>query len=138
MEHKVQANWQGEMQFMADAPGGIVHLDAAEEFGGKNKGNRSKSLMLVALAGCTGMDVVSLIRKMRLNVDGFTVEVTAQLSEEHPKMYTQTHVSYSFSGTELDQEKLEKAVDLSFDTYCGVIAMFKTFSTVTKEIRYNS
>lgn len=136
MEHLVKASWKGEMQFEADAPGGIVKLDAAEDVGGKGKGNRAKPLMLTALAGCTGMDIASLVQKMRLDIQGIFIDVAGELTEEHPKYYHKTHIIYRFTGKNLDHEKLEKAVNLSFDKYCGVIAMFKHFSTVTKEIVY--
>lgn len=135
-QHQVTANWKGDMYFEANAPGGMVKLDAAEEAGGKGKGNRSKPLMLAALAGCTGMDIASLIAKMRIEVEALSIEVTGDLTEEHPKTYYQTHIIYHFKGGAIDREKAEKAVNLSFDKYCGVIAMFKTFSRVTKEIRY--
>lgn len=136
MNHQVTTKWQGDMHFIADGPGGTIKLDAAEEAGGQGKGNRSKPLMLISLAGCTGMDVALMIKKMRLEVDDFAIDVSGELTEEHPKMYHSTHIIYTFSGANLDQEKLEKAVNLSFDKYCGVIAMFKKFSAVTKEVRF--
>lgn len=135
-QHQVKSNWKGDMHFIADAPGGQVNLDAAEDVGGKGMGNRSKPLMLVSLAGCTGMDVASLIKKMRIDVEDFSIEVAGTLSEEHPKKYIKTHIIYRFKTKNPDKEKIEKAVDLSFDKYCGVIAMFKSFSEVTKEVVY--
>jgi putative redox protein len=137
MKHTVNANWKEGMHFTATAPGGELNLDAAEDVGGKGKGNRSKPLMLAALAGCTGMDVASLIKKMHLEVDDVSINVTAELSEDHPKTYITTHIEYNFTGSNLNEDKLKKSVDLSFDKYCGVIAMFKTFSKVTKEINFN-
>ncbi len=136
MKHIVKSEWQGDMHFKADAPGGEVLLDAAESVGGQGKGNRSKPLMLVSLAGCTGMDVSSLIKKMRIDVEDFNIEVSAELTEEHPKHYKSTHIIYNFFGNDLNEAKLEKAVNLSFDRYCGVIEMFKQFSEVTKEINF--
>ena len=136
MKHTVTANWKEGMHFTASAPGGDVKLDAAEEVGGEGKGNRSKPLMLVSLAGCTGMDVASLVKKMHLEVDDISIEVKGELSEDHPKMYVTTHVQYNFKGSNLNVDKLKKCVDLSFDKYCGVIAMFKSFSKVTKEINF--
>ncbi|MBI3133343.1 MAG: OsmC family protein [Bacteroidetes bacterium] len=136
-QHQVVANWKGNMYFEADAPGGMVKLDAAEDVGGQNKGNRSKPLMLVSLAGCTGMDIALLVQKMRIEVAGISIEVTGYLTDEHPKIYNRVHVLYTFKGDNVDREKTEKAVNLSFDKYCGVIAMFKSFAQVTKEIRYS-
>lgn len=135
-QHIVKASWKEGVHFEADAPGGILNMDGAEEIGGKGKGYRPKALMLSAMAGCTGIDVASLIEKMRIRIDGFSVDVSAELTDEHPKIYKKTHIVFTFKSANPDKEKIEKAVNLSFDKYCGVIAMFKSFSTVTKEIRY--
>jgi putative redox protein len=137
MNHHISTKWQGDMHFIADAPGGKINLDAAEDVGGQGKGNRAKPLMLTAIAGCTGMDVALMIKKMRLEVEDFSIDVTGELTEEHPKTYHSVHILYSFKGKNLDEAKLEKAVNLSFDKYCGVIEMFKKFAAVTKEIRFN-
>ncbi len=137
MSDTVKAKWQGNMHFISESNEGVVNLDASEEFGGTDSGLRSKSLMLTSLAGCTGMDLGSLIKKMRIAVDGITIVVTAELTDEHPKIYKSTHISYHFSGNDLDQAKLTKAVNLSVDRYCGVIAMFRAFSEVTTEINFN-
>lgn len=134
---KVEARWKKEgMQFDAIAPGGEFSIDAAEDFGGQNKGNRPKALMLTSLAGCTGIDLLSLLRKMRQEVEDIWIEVEAELTEEHPKIYHKTHIIYNFKG-DLDKDKVEKAVNLSYNTYCGVIEMFKSFSDVTFEIKYH-
>ncbi|MBK6952894.1 MAG: OsmC family protein [Crocinitomicaceae bacterium] len=137
-QHIVKATWKEGVHFEADAPGGILNMDGAEEIGGKGKGYRPKALMLSAMAGCTGIDVAMLIEKMRVQIDGFSIDVEAELTDEHPKIYKNTHIVFTFKSANPDKEKLEKAVNLSFDKYCGVIAMFKSFSTVTKEIRYVS
>lgn len=134
--HEVQAEWQDGMHFLANPPGGEISIDAKEEFGGQGKGNRAKPLMLTSLAGCTGIDVMSIVNKMRLKIDRLNIEVKGQLTDDHPKVYKTTHVIYNFYGKDLDHEKLEKAVELSFNKYCGVITMFKSFSEVTKEINF--
>lgn len=136
MDHIVKAKWQQDMHYKVDAPGGELSIDAAEDFGGTGKGNRAKPLMLASLAGCTGIDILSLVKKMRIDIDDLSIEVSAVLAEEHPKIYTSTHIVYNFHGKNLDEEKIIKAVQLSFDKYCGVIAMFKSFSTVTKAINF--
>jgi len=137
MSDTVKAMWQGNMHFISESNEGQVNLDASEDFGGENKGLRSKSLMLTSLAGCTGMDLGSLFKKMRIAVDGITIEVTAELTDEHPKIYKSTHIVYTFDGDNLDHDKIAKAVKLSLDKYCGVIAMFRSFSEVTHEIVLN-
>jgi len=134
----IKAVWKEGMQFEADAPGGKIKLDAADDFGGLGKGNRSKPLMLVALAGCTGIDVVSILNKMQVPTGGFSLEVEAEPSDEHPKIYKKTHIVYRFKSDEKHREKIERAVDLSFNKYCGVVAMFKAFSVVTKEIVFEA
>jgi len=137
MSNTVKATWQGNMHFTAETKEGVINLDASEEFGGTDQGLRSKSLMLTSLAGCTGMDLGSLIKKMRIEVDGITIVVTAKLTDQHPKIYQSTHIAYHFTGIDLDREKLTKAVNISVDRYCGVIAMFRAFSEVTIEINFD-
>jgi putative redox protein len=137
MSHKISATWKEALQFTAKTPDGIIPLDGPTETGGQEKGHRSKQLMLVALAGCTGMDVALMIRKMKLDVDDFSIDVTGELTDKDPKTYHTVLVVYNFKGPNLDKEKLEKAVNLSFDKYCGVIEMFKTFATVNKEVRFS-
>lgn len=135
-QHIVKASWKEGVHFEAETPGGIINMDGADEIGGKGKGYRPKALMLSAMAGCTGIDVSMLIEKMRVQIDGFSIDVSAELTNEHPKIYQNTHIIFTFKSANPDKEKIEKAVNLSFDKYCGVIAMFKSFSNVTKEIRY--
>ena len=84
------------MAFEADVNGHKIMLDSSEAGGGENRGPRPKPLMLAALAGCTGMDVVSLLKKMRVEVEVFNVVVEGDLSVEHPKQYTQMHIIYEF------------------------------------------
>lgn len=132
---KIFIDWQGEMAFEADVNGHKVMLDAAPEAGGTDKGPRPKPLMLVALAGCTGMDVVSILKKMRVEPDGLRVWVEAEQTEEHPKHYTSMKIIYEFRGANLPLDKLEKAISLSEEKYCGVNAVYKKVMPVTTEIR---
>ena len=136
MENKIVAKWQEQLHFEATMPGGTIHLDGEADFGGQNLGVRSKALMLTSLAGCTGMDVASLLKKMRAIPDGFSVEVVGELTDVHPKYYHKVHVTYKFYGKDLKKEKIEKSVNLSLDRYCGVSAMFRKFAKLTHEIQY--
>ncbi|PID69404.1 MAG: osmotically inducible protein OsmC [Flavobacteriales bacterium] len=136
MIHTVKTKWIDNMQFESENPGGNLFIDAAEEFGGNNQGYSPKALMLSALAGCSGLDVVSLLRKMRVEVEKFSIDVEAHLTKEHPKYYDQVHLIYNFHGKGLKQDKIEKAVKMSKDKYCGVMEMFKKFAKVTAEIKY--
>lgn len=132
---QIYIDWQGEMAFEADVNGHKIMLDAAPESGGANAGPRPKPLMLVALAGCTGMDIVSILKKMRVEFDGLRVWVEAEQTEEHPKHYSSMKIIYEFKGNDLPMDKLEKAVNLSEERYCGVNAVYKKAMTVTTEIR---
>lgn len=112
-----------------------VMMDADKEFGGENLGPRPKELLLASVSGCTGMDVVAILKKMQVELESFNMEVEADMTEEHPKHYTKMHLIYEFKGKNLEREKLEKAVTLSQDKYCGVSFMFKKFLEFTYEIR---
>jgi len=133
----IHADWQNGMMFETEINGHKLILDAAEAGGGTNKGPRPKALMLVALAGCTGMDVVSILQKMRVEVKKFRVWIEAQQTEEHPKHYAEIKIIYEFTGKDLPMDKLEKAVSLSDERYCGVSAVYKKAMKVTNEIRVN-
>lgn len=130
----VNVNWSGGMAFDAEVNGFNLKIDAGEAVGGKNGGPRPKPLILVALGGCTGMDVISILKKMRVEPDYFNVEVSGEMTEEHPKYYNKLHIRYVFKGENLPMEKLEKAVNLSQDRYCGVSEMLGKAATITHEI----
>ncbi|OFX81837.1 MAG: osmotically inducible protein C [Bacteroidetes bacterium GWE2_29_8] len=134
MKHNVKADWKGLMQFNANVNGHELIMDANEASGGQDKGVRPKELMLTALAGCTGMDVISILKKMRVDLDRFNVNVEGELTEEHPKHYTKIHITYQFSGKDLDKDKLQKAIELSKDRYCGVAHVYKKVMELTYSI----
>ncbi|MBN1523923.1 MAG: OsmC family protein [Spirochaetales bacterium] len=138
MEHTSSVTFTGGMSFDVEADGHHFAVDADEQFGGKDLGPKPKKLLLSALAGCTGMDVVLILTKMRMPFDKFWLEVSAELDElQEPAVYTAFRIRYCFTGTELDREKIEKAVNLSEEKYCGVSAMFKSFASVSTEIILN-
>lgn len=134
-KQEVKVSWLENMAFKAEINGHEIILDAAEQVGGENRGPRPKPLMLTALAGCTGMDVVSILKKMRVELDDFNVIVEGDLTEEHPKQFSEMHVIYEFKGKDLPLEKLKKAVSLSEERYCGVSALYKKVIEVTSEIK---
>mgnify|MGYP001087353667 FL=1 len=136
MKHEIKTQWKGDLLFHADSMGGSFDIDAAEAVGGTNKGLRPKALMLTSLAGCSGIDIASLLKKMRAEVEGMEIDVSAELTTEHPKYYNKVHVTYRFYGKEFKKDKIEKAVQLSIDKYCGVIEMFRKFAEITTEIIY--
>lgn len=135
MKQEINLEWLENMAFKTQLNGHELILDASTEGGGENRGPRPKILMMVALAGCTGMDVVSILKKMRVEVEGFNVRVEGELTEEHPKHYTSMKIIYEFKGKDLPMEKLEKAVSLSEERYCGVNAVYKKAMAVSTEIR---
>lgn len=134
-KEQVKINWLEKMTFSAEVNGHKITLDAAEKVGGENRGPRPKPLMLAALAGCTGMDVVSILKKMRVEVDDFNVIVEGDLTEEHPKQFSKMHVIYEFKGKNLPMNKLKKAVSLSEERYCGVSATYRQAMELTTEIK---
>ncbi len=131
----VNTEWKGNMKFESDVFGHKVTVDADESVGGEDSGPRPKPLLLVALAGCTGMDVVSILKKMQVPFEGLNIMVEANQTEEHPKHYDAMKVIYEFKGKNLPLEKLKKAVELSEERYCGVNAMFKKAVNMSFEIR---
>lgn len=133
-KHSIKTEWKGGLAFEADVNGHKVMMDANEEAGGNNSGPSPKKLMLVALSGCTGMDVVSILKKMRVDIEKCNIEVQGDVTEDHPKQYFKMHVIYEFTGKNLPMEKLEKAVKMSEETYCGVEALYRKAIEVTSEI----
>ena len=134
MKDSITIDWLSDMAFETEVNGHKIYLDATEEVGGKNLGPRPKPFMMVALAGCTGMDVVSILKKMRVNYDSLSIKVEGEIAEEHPKKFTGMKVIYLFTGKELSREKIEKAVNLSKERYCGVSANYSAAFPVSHEI----
>lgn len=135
MKSSVNISWLGKMAFETEMDGHKLTLDAHEKVGGENKGPRPKPFMLLALAGCTAMDVISILKKMRVDVTDFDVTVEADSTEEHPKHYNKMHVIYEFWGDNLPQSKIEKAVNLSEERYCGVSVVYRKAMDVTTEVK---
>ncbi len=131
----VTTKWINNMAFEAVANGHKIILDAEPEVGGENRGPRPKPFMLAALGGCTAMDVISILKKMRVQIEKFNVHVEGEMTEEHPKQFYKMHVVYEFAGKNLSLDKLQKAVELSEDRYCGVSAVYKKVMELTSEIK---
>lgn len=136
MKQFYSTKWKGDMAFEMELNGHSVKMDAMEKFGGKDYGPRPKPLIISAVTGCTGMDVVSILNKMRVDFDSFNIDVETEMTENHPKTYTKLHLIYRFKGTDLPVKKVEKAVKLSQEKYCGVIALLKKGLELTYEIKY--
>ncbi len=131
----VETTWIENMAFEAEVNGHKLVLDAEEAVGGKNRGPRPKPLMLVALAGCTAMDVISILKKMRVEVEKFNVRVEGELTEDYPKHFYRIHTIYGFKGRDLPRDKIKKAIELSEERYCGVTAVYKKAVRMSSEIQ---
>lgn len=122
------------MSFETEINGHKLIIDAEPDVGGEDLGPRPKPFMLAALGGCTGMDVISILKKMRVEVKSLNVKVEGELTEEYPRKFYKMHVTYQIEGDDLPMDKVEKAVSLSEDRYCGVSAVYKEVMEITSEI----
>jgi putative redox protein len=135
--HNIETKHIDGMAFSTDLQGHEVVIDATIDHGGQNLGPRPKHLLLTSLAGCTGMDVVSLLRKMRVAFSDFSVAVTGELTDEQPKYYHTIMLEYKIKlANQEDQPKVEKAITLSKDRYCGVSAMLSKAAEIKYRITY--
>jgi len=117
-------NWREGMSFTGGADSGFtVSLGADPAVGGADDGFRPLELMLVSLAGCTAMDVISILRKKQQPVSGFNVKVRAERAEEHPKVFTRITILYHLTGRDLDEAALRRAIELTATKYCPAQAM---------------
>ena len=137
MKHKVKMSWLGNLAYETDMDGHKMITDAGTEVGGEDRGFRPKKLMLTALAGCTGIDMALILKKMRVDVKDIKVSVEGELTEEQPSYYKNMHIVFEFFGTDLPHKKIERAVKLSEEEYCGVSALYKQAIPVTSEIIYH-
>ena len=114
-----------------------VPMDGPKEFGGSDAGIRPKELLLLALAGCTGSDVASILGKMREPLTRFEVHIEADMAEEHPKVYTDIRVIFKLWGDEIKTANVEKAINLSTEKYCAVSAMLKPSVNISESYQIN-
>jgi putative redox protein len=133
--YTIDLQWISNMAFKSELNGHEIKLDVEEQHGGKNLGPRPKPLLMAALGGCTGMDVVALLKKMRIEISWFNIRIEAEVTEEHPKQFIKFHLIYEFKGKDLSIEQLKKAVDLSQERYCGISATLKKAVAITYEIK---
>ncbi len=137
MNTKSTIEWLENMAFDAELNGHHFTIDADEKVGGKNRGPRPKGLMLSALAGCTGMDVVSILKKMKVTNYKLKIDVEAEQTNEHPKVYHTIYVIYNFMGESLPTEKIKRAIELSQTRYCGVSKMLGKIAKIKTKIKIN-
>jgi putative redox protein len=125
-----------EMQFSGKATSGhTLIMDADDESGGHNAGSRPMELLLVAFGGCSGMDVISLLRKKRQAVSGLEINVKGEKTEDYPKIYKEVHIEYMVKGKNVQKEAVERSIELSLDKYCSVGATLAKAGKITSSYR---
>jgi putative redox protein len=134
---KTSIQWTGGMQFDANVNGHQLILDTTPEFGGNEKGTSPKPLLLTSLAGCTGMDVVSLLVKMRVENYQLRIDVEGEQTEDYPVIYHTIHLHYYFTGNNVPKNFILRAIELSQTRYCGVYAMLSKSSRILTKVFIN-
>lgn len=138
MADKITTHWQGGLTFASNNPSGKnVIMDTNIEGQNERYGLSPKAMMLSSLAGCSALDVISTLDKMKEDIDDFKIDVSGELTDEHPRYYHTVVVDYHFYGSDLNKNKCERAVDLSVEKYCGVMEMFRRFAKVKTNIHYH-
>jgi len=121
-----RVSWTEDLTFKGSTPEGLdITMDASSEFGGNGRGPRPVELLLLGLGGCTGMDVMSILKKKRADVKSLDIEIESERSTEHPKIFTKIEVKYIFGGNDLKESDINRAVELSTEKYCVVGSMLK-------------
>lgn len=134
MSMKTTIKWiDGMMMVGESASGHAVVMDGPEELGGKNLGIRPMEMLLLGMGGCTTIDVVSTLKKMREVVRDCHAEISAERADEHPKVFTKIHIHFVVKGTNLNEKKVAKAISLSADKYCSASIMLGKTAKVTHD-----
>ena len=134
MAYQAVVEWKEGLHFEAESGGQTVHMDSVHEGGEPSVGMSPMRLVLAALGGCTAMDVISLMKKMRQDVTQFSVEVSAERAPEHPKVYTSFELVFHVRGRNIDRASVERAVSLSEEKYCSVGGMLKKAGPITTRV----
>lgn len=137
MKHEIESQWMGKMQFNALVNGHTLIMDAPERVGGENNGPIPKPFVLTALSGCTGMDVIVLLRNQGKQLQDFNVKVSGEISKQQPIEYVSAHIIYEMKGAVADEDAALKAVMHSQEKICGVSSMLKKIIPVTWQVIYN-
>lgn len=137
MKNTVTTKWTGDLSFDALVTGHHIIMDVAKESGGQDSGPRPKAMLLASLMGCSGMDIVSILKKMKVADYSFEMSADADAAEEHPMVYTTINLQYMFKGENLPEDKIVKAVALSTEKYCAVNAMLKQTANLNIQIFIN-
>lgn len=137
MQHEVESQWMGKMQFNSLVNGHTIIMDAPERAGGEDSGPIPKPFVLTALSGCTGMDVVAILNKANKPLHDLSIKVNGEISKTAPIEYIAAHIKYEMKGPEEFQEAALEAVTRSQEKICGVSHMLKKIMPVTWEVSYN-
>jgi putative redox protein len=137
MTHEIETQWMGKMQFNALVNGHTVVMDAPERVGGEDNGPIAKPFVLSALSGCTGMDVIAILKRTSHQVQDFNMKVTGEISKQAPIEYIAIHIVYEFKGNEDSKQAALDAVMASQEKYCGISHMLKKIIPVTWDVTYN-
>ncbi|HTQ27904.1 MAG TPA: OsmC family protein [Puia sp.] len=137
MKHEIEAQWMGKMQFNALVNGHTIIMDAPERVGGEDHGPIPKPFVLTALSGCTGMDVIALLRKQGRELKDLNLKVSGEISKQPPIEYLSVHIVYEMKGEPADEQAAKEAVMTSQEKICGVSHMLKKIMPVTWQIIYN-
>ena len=135
--HQIESQWMGKMQFNALVNGHTYVMDAPERVGGEDHGSIPKPFVLTALSGCTGMDIISILRKSQHEISDLNIKVNGELSKHVPLEYVAIHVVYEFMGDEANKQAALDAVNYSQEKICGVSAMLRKALPITWEVTYN-
>lgn len=123
---KAKVVWQNDLTFIGSSESGFeVRLDSIKEVGGNDSGLRPMEMVAIGIAGCTAMDVMSILKKKRLDVTGFEVIVYGARAVEHPKKFTDIVIEYVVTGNGIDETSVERAVQLSEERYCAAIGTIR-------------
>lgn len=134
MKHEVKTFWKEGLALESTIGDHNIMMDAKPEVGGTNRGPSPKKVMLSALTGCTGMDVLSLLKKMRQDITDFNIHAEADMTSEHPMHYNKINLVYQVEGNNLDEVKVRKAIDLSMERYCGISYMLGKAADITYDL----
>lgn len=128
----VNVKWNSGLRFVGtDSLAHSIVMDASKQSGGEGSGFSPMQLLLVALGGCTGMDIVNILRKQRQEVDGLEIAVSGERAEEPPRVYNYIRVEYRIKGKDINENAVKRAIQLSEDKYCSVGAMLRAKAKVT-------
>ena len=135
--HKIETQWMGKMQFNSLVNGHTIIMDAPERVGGEDHGPIPKPFVLTALSGCTGMDIIAILRNAKKEMKDLNIKVTGELNKQPPIEYVSIHIAYDFTGDVAFKDAAMDAVSVSQNKYCGVSHMLRKALPVTWEVNYN-